>query len=297
MSLKHKILIIDTSSLFYRLVFSMPDLSTSEEDAQTHILFGFVKDVLALAKKFNTNKFIFCFDTKESKRKQMFPSYKMKRNSKKQERTKEEIESFKEAFRQFNLLQHEILPDLGFKNCFVDPGFESDDIVADIVFAYSEDCEFVLISKDEDFYQLLDHCSMYNIKTQEFYTKQDLLNEYGIIPEQYAIALAHSGCSTDEIPGVEGVGVKTACKYLLGQLKSTSKKYQDIVSEEGKKIYERNLPLVKLPLEGTKEFEIDFTEKFKLSSFIELCEEMKFRSLLRNDSINIWSTIFVKDNK
>jgi len=272
----------------------MPELNS--EDAQTHILFGFVKDILALAKKFNTNKFVFCFDTKESKRKQMFPDYKKKRNSKKQERTVEEIELFKEAFRQFNLLQHEILPALGFKNCFVDPGFESDDIITDIVQAYSDDCEFILISKDEDFLQLLDHCSMYNIKTQEFYTKQDLLNEYGIVPEQWADAKAISGCRTDEVPGVAGVAEKTACKYLLGQLKSTSKKYQAIVSEEGKKIYERNLPLVKLPLEGTKEFEIDFTEKFKLSSFICLCEELEFRSLLNGEGISTWGTVFVKGN-
>lgn len=273
----------------------MPDLHS--DDHNTAITFGFVKDILSLAKKFNTNKFIFCFDTKESKRKQMFPDYKKKRKDKKQERTPDEIESFKEAFRQFNLLQHEILPALGFKNCFVDPGFESDDIITDIVQAYSADCEFTLVSRDEDFYQLLDHCSMYNIKTQEFYTKQDLLNEYGISPEQYSTALAVSGCSTDEVPGVAGVGIKTACKYLLGQLKPTSKKYQDIVSEEGQAIYKRNLPLVKLPLEGTKEFEIDFTEKFKLSSFVGLCEELEFRSLLNGDGINTWSNIFVQGDK
>lgn len=290
---KPTVLVIDTSYLFYRLIWSMPDLG--DEDQLTHITFGFVKDILSLAKQFNTKHFVFCFDSKSSKRRELFPEYKIKRKDKAKERTPDEVKKFRDGFRQLNELRDAVLPNLGFKNIFKDEGFEADDIASDIVMNY-DDCKFVAVSNDEDWWQLLSFCSMYEMKNKTLYTENDFVKEWGIQPYQWVDVKSWGGCKTDEVPGIDGVGPKTVCKYLLGQLKSTSKKYQDIVSEEGKKIYERNLPLVKLPLEGTKEFEIDFTEKFKLSDFVGLCEELEFYSLLNGNSIDTWSTIFVKGN-
>ncbi len=103
-----KVILVDTSTLFYQLVFSMPDLSTS--DQETHIIFGFIRKVLSLSKTFNTSNFVFVFDSKHSKRKEMFPDYKKKRNDKVKEKTPQEQAMFKLAFEQFNHLKTDVLP-------------------------------------------------------------------------------------------------------------------------------------------------------------------------------------------
>ena len=66
---------------------------------------------------------------------------------------------------------------------------------------------------------------------------------------------AISGCSSDNITGIKGVGEKTAIKYLLGELKETTKTYKAI-EEQKEELWKKNGKLTKLPLEGTKVFEI-----------------------------------------
>lgn len=280
-----KTLIIDSSHILYQLVFSMPEL---EHDLrQTHITFGFINKIISLANRFPTNRFIFCFDHKLNKRKKIYPQYKEKRNKK--EKTPEEREMFRMAFEQLNELRETVLPSLGFRNIFQKAGVESDDIMASLVM--NNEGDFVLVSNDEDMFQVLDYCSMYNSKTDKIYTRKDFFEEYGIEPRQWIGVKAGSGCTSDCVKGVEGVGVKTYIKYLNNELKPTSKKYQSIVSEEGKKIYEQNLPLVKLPYEGTGTFLIQ-EEKFRSVDFIEMCSGFNFSSILNGNGLKIWNGIF-----
>jgi len=281
------ILLIDSSHWFYQLVFKMPSLST--EDRQTGIIFGMMLKTIGHAKKLSSNKFIFCFDSKKNHRKAIFPEYKKKRN--KQERTPEEIQIFKDSFIQLNEFRMQVLPQLGIKNAFIQTGRESDDILASIVFDNPEQ-EFIIVSNDHDMFQLLsDKVKMYNSKTEKFYTKQNFIDEWGIEPKQWAEALSYCGCSTDEVPGIAGIGYKTYCKYLRGELKENSKKYQDIVSEEGKKIAARNEKLVKLTFEGTDKFVIDENWDLDMKDYIRVCDKYDFRSLLQGDNYEKWQTI------
>jgi len=288
------LIIIDTSYLFFQLVFAMPDLSTS--DQETHIIFGFIRKVLSLSKTFNTSNFVFVFDSKHSKRKEMFPDYKKKRNDKTKEKTPQEQAMFKLAFEQFNHLKTDVLPSLGFKNIFEDKGYESDDIIGDLCFAYGGQCEIVVVSTDEDYFQLLDNCSMYNMKEKTFYTKSDFVKEYGIVPDQWVLVKSHGGCLSDGVPSVTGgYPVGSALKYVKGELPSHWKIYKQFTSEEGKAIFDRNFPLVSLPLDGVKEFDIDFKENFLYSAFTEMCEKYEFRSLMKDDTLKLWCDNFVKN--
>lgn len=287
-----KTLIIDCSHILYQAIYSgMPEL---EYDLRkTHVIFSFISKILALANRFQTNRFIFCFDHKLNKRKKVYPQYKEKRNKK--DKTEEEREMFRMAFEQLNELREIVLPSLGFKNVFQKAGFEADDLASSIVI--NGDGDYIQVTSDEDYFQLLDYCSIYNSKTDKIYTKKDFIEEYGINPDQWYLCKAGAGCISDNVYGIEGVGIKTYIKFLKNELKPISKKYQSIVSEEGIEIFRRNLPLVRLPYEGTGIFELR-EEKFRSVDFIEMCEKYGFRSFMNGNKsgLNKWNEIFVGEN-
>lgn len=281
------ILLIDISHLFYKIIFNLSGLSN--EEIKTGIIFGIANYILQLGDKFNTNRFVFVFDSKTSDRRKIYPEYKIKRR--KVEKTPEEEMIFKESFRQLDELKNEVLLSLGFKNVFWQEGKEADDIISKL--SASNEHNFIIISNDNDLLQLLkENVSIYNISKKSLYTKKHFTEEYGIQPKQWVDVKALAGCTSDCVKGVEGVGEKTAIKFLKNELKPTSKKYQSITSEEGKRIFDRNLPLVKLPYEGTGTFELS-KEKFRSVDFIEMCERLNFRSFLNGSGLNKWNEIFV----
>lgn len=280
------ILIIDVSHVFYSLIFSMPELS--HEERRVHIIFGFMNKILALASRFETNKFIFCFDSKKSLRRDFYPPYKEKRRK---EKTPEEIEMFQIGFRQLQELEESVLPKLGFKNIFKAEGFESDDLIAHFVIKYGKKFNFVVVSNDEDLFQLLDNCSLYNSKKDVIYSKDHLLQEYGLAPSQWIEVKTIAGCKSDCVEGVAGIGEKTAAKFINGELKEGSKKHQDIITTP-QTFFDRNRQLVELPYPGTPDFKLRIDEKFEMKDFVGVCEQFGFRSLLHGHSYDKWSKIF-----
>ena len=69
-----------------------------------------------------------------------------------------------------------------------------------------------------------------------------------------------AGCSTDEVPGVPGVGEKTAIKYLTGELDKHTKTFKKIATSASFPLYARNRKLIKLPMEGTHRFRLQDDE-------------------------------------
>ncbi|GAH00618.1 unnamed protein product, partial [marine sediment metagenome] len=98
------------------------------------------------------------------------------------------------------------------------------------------------------------------------------------IPREWKLVKALAGCSTDGIPGVKGVGEKTAIKYLTSQLKETTKACQAIISKEGIKIFKRNLKLVALPFKGTNVFKLK-KDKLSKEGWIKVTKTLGMKSL------------------
>ena len=91
---------------------------------------------------------------------------------------------------------------------------EADDIIARICFDCPTDDEIIVMTKDKDLFQLM---VLPNIKIHDFtkfYTVDDFKEEFGIEPHQYLDLKALAGDSSDNIPGVKGIGLKTASKLL-----------------------------------------------------------------------------------
>jgi 5'-3' exonuclease len=283
--MKEKLLVLDANYICHRAAYSMKGLSYQEKS--TGVIFGFLLTILDLAERFKANKLVYAFDSRGSHRKNLYPEYKNRKFTK----TQELIELDKIARPQFFKIKKYVLPRLGFNNIFYHNGYEADDIIASIV-KENKDFDIVVCSKDQDLYQLLNLCSMYKFDKNGLYTKENFTSEYGIDPAEWAAVKSMAGCSSDNVIGIDGVGEKTAIKYILGTLPAKSKAFKNIESEEGQKKIKDNFDLVKLPFFGTYSFPIE-KDEFNFTELILICHEYGFKSIVESDKLNKFHKIFV----
>lgn len=277
------ILLIDANAICHQAKHSMKGFSYDEQEVG--VIFGFMRQLLALAKNFQTNKFVFAWDSRKSFRTNMFLKYKEKRKT--AEKTKEEKRFDEIAFNQFNIIREEILPELGFCNNFMIDGYEADDIIASIIQKINGKEEIVIISSDEDLFQLLSETvSMYSTKKKKSYTDKNLWKDYRITPKEWGTVKAIAGCSSDSVPGVPGVGEVTACKYLTKQLPKTHKTYRSIVAS--KELIEFNKYLVVLPLKGTPIISISSKDSLLVKNFITVSQRYGFNSFTNKENLAQW---------
>lgn len=242
-------------------------------EMETGAIFGFLRNLLYLAQHFHCNNFIFCWDSRGSDRKDIFPEYKHKRTKDRKDDPEKDA-LFQSVFRQSDQLKNDILPRMGFKNSFSQVGKEADDILAILVLHYEN---ILMVSNDEDMFQMLDMCDLWNNSKQKLWSERSFIKEYGIKAPVWAEVKAIGGCKSDEVPGIVGVAEKTAIKYILGNLKETTKAYKAIYA--GEDIIKRNRELVTLPIDGTdictlQKNELDYHE------FLKICRELWLNSFL-----------------
>lgn len=243
-----KWLLIDVSNLTHKYFHTIPVLYF--KDDPTSVLFGFFQEVLRLRKRFDTDKIAFAFDGGHGKRLEVFPSYKWRRQEVWQEMTDNERELRRTLRSQEKRLRVELLPNAGFKNIFWEKGFEADDMIASVCENTRKPTRIIIVSNDEDFYQLISPRVKIFTKKLGLVGVKWFRETWGISPSQWADVKALSGCSSDDIPGIHQVGNKTASMFLAGTLPVKGKLFQSIAAC-GSQIWERNIQLTKLPLKGT----------------------------------------------
>ena len=284
MKTENKITIImDCNYVCYVNKFAMSK-GLSYKGSRTEIIFGFLRHIHELARHFETKQFAFCWDSRKSLRKEIYPEYKANRRI---NQTSEDIELDKIAYLQFNEIKDVVLSKIGFKNIFEKEGYESDDIIASIV--KNNQGRFIVISSDNDLFQLLNHCSLYNISKKSLTTKIIFEREHSISVEKWHLVKTIAGCSSDNVNGIPGIGEKTAIKYLKGLLKTGTK--ASAIESMGE-IFKRNIGLVTLPFDGIGTFNMKFDETFAEKDFIEVCENYGFESFLSPKYLQSWIKLF-----
>lgn len=280
--------VIDSNNVCWQAFHSLPELSVDK--SRTEVAFGFMLRVLKLAEIFPGRQLIFCWDSNSWRRKRIFPEYKHSRTPPDPERRRQ-----KEVCRaQMRMLRNDVLPLLGFRNNFLLDGYESDDLMAAIAYMNYKKYEIIIVTTDEDLYQCIRHgISIYNLRENKPRDINWFRDKYGCEPWHWDRVKAIAGCSSDCIPGVPGVGEKTAIKYLRGQLDSKTKKYQDI--SKSRDIIDRNQRLVGLPFsvafDDTYQDGISRYRALKIRSdrltkrkFIDTFSKYHFHSLLKEFS-------------
>ncbi len=219
---KKRLAIIDGKSVFYRGYYAMPNLST-KDGTPTGGVFGFATMALEVLKKLQPDYVAVAWDkpkTNIRKRLKLYPEYKAGRKP-----------APPDFYEQIPVL-HELLTAFGWPLYELDD-YEADDIMGTLaVQATKKDIQTMLVTSDLDVLQLIDlHVKVFALKKGlsniELYSPESFTAKYGLDAHQFLDLKALKGDSSDNIPGVPGIGEKTAIE-LLKQFKTLDGVYENI---------------------------------------------------------------------
>jgi len=212
------ILIVDVLNMFLRSYAAYPTMSSHGHQMGGCI--GFLKTLKNLTYDIKPSK-IFCVweGGGSTKRRRIYPEYKMSRKPEKLNRFYEDDIPDSEDNRKHQMLSLltmlKVIPvcQLYVADC------EGDDVIAHLVRGSFKDEDKIIVSSDKDMYQLLNEKTrVFSPHKKNFVTKEDVFTEFNIHPRNFAIAKALCGDSSDNVPGIKGLGFKTVHKrfHTLG---------------------------------------------------------------------------------
>lgn len=284
------LVIFDSNYVGYVSAFALSQ-GLTYRGGRTEVIFGFLNKIMTIYGLFEPEQIAFCWDARENKRKDIYPGYKLKDST----WTDEERESFGIVHKQFDEVREVVLPALGFANVFHQSGYEGDDLIARLVIGHiSDDNDLpIVVANDEDLFQLLDFCRMFNAVTKMTTTKRDFKQLYGLDPLRWAEVKAIAGCKSDKVPSVnKGIGTKTAIKYLKGNLAGKAK----ITIDGAADTITRNRQLVTLPFPGTRRTKLA-QNNLSVEKFRYIIEEYGLESMNNSKTLGAWERMSRKLNK
>jgi DNA polymerase I len=200
---KGTLYLIDAHSLIFQVFHAIPEM-TSPSGLPTNALFGFTRDLLFLRTHKRPEYLLCAFDRAEPTfRDRLYPAYKANRSP-----------IPPDLCAQVPLIQDVLgamrLPVLSVS------GYEADDVIATLSkAAAARGLEVFICTSDKDCRQLLDdRVRMYNLRKHLAFDRAALMDDWGVTPEQVVDLQSLVGDSVDNVPGVPGIGVKTAAKLL-----------------------------------------------------------------------------------
>src|SRR6478672_8373253 len=230
-----RLLLLDGHSLAYRAFFALPAENFSTSTGQhTNAVYGFTSMLINVMRDEQPTHLAVAFDvSRQTFRTEQYADYKAGRSA-----TPTEFKG------QVSLL-HEVLDALRIRYVEVD-GYEADDVLATLTTqALAEGMEVLICSGDRDSFQLVTDTStvLYPVKgVSELarMTPAAVEAKYGVLPERYSDLAALVGESSDNLPGVPGVGPKTAAKWIsqYGDLTGVVAHVDEIKGKAGESLRE-----------------------------------------------------------
>jgi DNA polymerase-1 len=198
-----RLYLVDAHSLIFQVFHAIRDRMTSPAGLPTNALFGFTRDLLHLRKQ-KPDYLLVAFDLPAPTfRSGLYPDYKAHRAEMPVD-LQAQLPLIRQALDALNV------PAVGH------PGYEADDLLATVARAASRKGVRVRIcTSDKDCRQLIDdRISLYNLRKHQEFGRKELLDDWGVTPEQVVDFQTLVGDSVDNVPGVKGVGPKTATRLL-----------------------------------------------------------------------------------
>ncbi|WP_153915081.1 DNA polymerase I [Shewanella sp. TC10] len=199
------LVLVDGSSYLYRAFYAPPHLTNSKGEA-TGAVYGVVNMLRSLMSRYNPSHIAVVFDAKgKTFRNDMYSEYKAQRPP------------MPDDLRSQIAPLHAIIHALGLPLICI-PGVEADDVIGTIALKASKEGRATLISTgDKDMAQLVDeHVTLINTMTDTIMGPDEVTEKFGVGPELIIDLLAMMGDKADNIPGLPGVGEKTALAMLTG---------------------------------------------------------------------------------
>jgi len=282
--LDKKLVLIDGNSIAYRAFFALP-LLNNDKGIHTNAVYGFTMMLTKILEEEKPTHILVAFDAgKTTFRHKTFTEYKGGRQKTPPELS-EQFPFIRELLKAYGIAQYEL------------ENFEADDIIGTLsLLAEGEDFEVKVISGDKDLTQLSSEKTTVSITKKgitdtEEYTPAHILEKYGITPERIIDMKGLMGDSSDNIPGVPGVGEKTALK-LLKEFGSLEDLLESIDKVSGKKLKEKleefkdqalmSKELATIMREAPVDISLDRIEYpgYEKEKVISLYKELGFNSLL-----------------
>lgn len=280
---KTRLFLIDGSSFCYRAYYAIRNLSNSRGEA-TNAIYGFITMMRKLLEEHQPGHLVICFDRKEPTfRHERFEDYKAHRKPMPDDLVSQ-LEPIKEFCRAYRY------------TCLEKAGFEADDLIGTLaVQGAQRGLEVVIVTGDKDALQLVsDQILVLNPnKDNMIYDTAAVKKRFeGLGPEQIVDMMALMGDASDNIPGVAGIGEKTAVKLIqaFGSLENLYENLEKIKSKSQKALLEehkKNAFLSKelATIDTAVKFDLPWEETaFKApdqEKLTELCKYYEFRALLK----------------
>ena len=295
--------LIDGSGYIFRAYYALPPLTRKSDGLPTGAVSGFCNMLFKLLEdsKSNDNKnkpthFAVIFDSaRKNFRNEIYSDYKGNRPEAPDDLVPQ-FEYFRKSVEAFNLPSIELI------------NYEADDLMA----TYSEQilkegAKVTIVSSDKDLMQLYKKSvRIYDPMKNKFISNEDIDKKFGVPPEKVVDVQALAGDSSDNVPGVPGIGVKTAAELInhygtlenllkkAGEIKQ-NKRRETLLENKDKAIISKKLVTLKkdVPIKNKiTEFELKDIDKEKLYSFLR---EMEFNRLLSSVISTYGDISFLKE--
>ena len=283
-----ELFLIDGNSLAYRAFFALPDTIATSRGEPTNAIFGFTNILLKFLKQYQPHYVAVALDAgRVTFRNEMFADYKGNRPEAPADLIPQ-FPYFRKVLDALNLPLLEL------------PGYEADDIIATLCERLAnQGCELVVVSSDKDLMQLATNgIKLLDSAKDRWIGKDEVREKFGVSPEQVIEVMGLMGDAVDNIPGVKGIGEKTA-GALIQQFQTLenlfehlddvekmkmrgAKRIRQILEDgKGKAFLSRDLATVKrdVPIEIALP-ELRFTG-FNLEKIRTLFTELEFTNLIK----------------
>ena len=202
-----QLFLIDGNSLVYRAFFALPESIATSKGQPTNAIFGFASMLVKIISEYGANPTLVVWDAGMSGRDEVYDEYKAGR--------RERPDLLAEQWPYM----HPLVDAFGYQNVKV-PGYEADDVIATLAgHARERGLDVMVVTGDRDLFQLVEPgvrvmATGRGITDTKIYDRGAVLDRYGIPPEQIPDFVGLKGDTSDNIPGVPGIGEKTASQLL-----------------------------------------------------------------------------------
>ena len=280
--------LIDGSGYIFRAYYALPPLSRKSDGMPTGAVSGFcsmlfklLEDSKSSENKYKPTHFAVIFDSaRKNFRNEIYSDYKANRSDAPDDLIPQ-FELIRQSVKAFNLPSIELI------------NYEADDLIATYAEQIlKEGAKATIVSSDKDLMQLYKkNIRIYDPMKNKFISNEDINNKFGVNPDKVVDVQALAGDSSDNVPGVPGIGVKTAAELInkYGNLENLlknadkikqNKRRESLIQNKDKAIVSKKLVTLKkdVPVKNKiSEFGLKEVDKKKLYNFLR---EMEFNRLL-----------------
>jgi DNA polymerase-1 len=280
MSDRPKLFLIDGSSYLYRAFFAIGHLSNSK-GLPTNATYGFTQMLLKVLKEHRPDYLAVIFDSKTPTfRSEVYKEYKANRPAM-PEGLAPQIPYIKKIIEGYRIALLEM------------EGFEADDLIGTVAKKLESEVDVVVITGDKDILQLVsDRIQVYDTMKEKRFGVEEVVERFGVSPEQVVEVMGLAGDTIDNIPGVPGIGEKTAIQLIktYGSIENLLAHVEEIPQKKMKENLRTHGDLARLSRQlATIHTDVPVNSQLKdfslfpadLKNLKEIFKELEFNRLLK----------------